>query len=168
MKLNHYRREWSNWLPQALDALAQDPPNYGAVMPHMPLPKRVEVRPAAISGPLKLALLSTSGAYDARTQAAFSASAIIGDASHRVLDLQTPDEAIAFAHEHYDHASALADGESVLPRRTLRALGVELTRNIISWSGFLLDWPTFIESTIPQIVARVHADGANAALLVPI
>lgn len=168
MKLNHYRKEWSGWLPRALEALSQDPPDYSAVMPDMPLPNRVDVAPAAIAGPLKLALLTTSGAYDARSQAAFAASAIVGDATHRVLDLQTPDDAIKFAHEHYDHSAALQDCESVLPRRTLRALGVDLTRHVVSWSGFLLDWPTFIEATIPQIVARVHADGANAALLVPI
>lgn len=168
MKLNHYRKEWSAWLPQALEALSQDPPDYSAVMPHMPLPTHVDVAPAVITEPLKLALLTTSGAYDARSQAAFAASAIVGDATHRVLDLQTPDEAIKFAHEHYDHSAALQDRESVLPRRTLRALGVQVTRSVVSWSGFLLDWPTFIEATIPQIVARVHADGANAALLVPI
>jgi hypothetical protein len=168
MKLNHYRKEWSAWLPLALEALAKEPPDYAAVMPRMPLPPHVDVPLARIDRPLKLALLSTSGAYDARSQAAFAASAIVGDATHRVLDLQTPDEAIKFSHEHYDRRAALADRESVLPRRTLRSIGVDVARNIISWSGFLLDWPTFIEATIPQIVARVHADGANAALVVPI
>lgn len=168
MKLNPYRKEWSRWLPLALEALAQDPPDYASVMPKMPLPMQVDVSPVQVHGPLKVALLSTSGAYDVRSQAAFAVSAIAGDPTHRVLDLYIPDEAINFAHEHYDRAAALQDPECVLPRRTLRALGVDLTRNIVSWSGFLLDWPTFIEATIPQIVARVHSDGANAALLVPI
>lgn len=150
MKLNPYRKEWSRWLPQALEALAQDPPDYGSVMPHMPLPAYVEVPPAPVRGPLRLAILSTSGAYDTRSQPAFAASSIVGDPTHRVLDMQTPDEAVAFAHEHYDRSAAREDCESVIPRRTLRALGVELTGNIISWSGFLLDWPTSSERCITR------------------
>lgn len=168
MKLNPYRKEWSRWLPEALEALAQDPPDYGAVMPRMPLPAHVDVAPAPLRGPIELAVLSTSGAYDTRSQPPFAASSIVGDPTHRIIDVQAPDEAIAFAHDHYDRSAARQDCESVIPRRALRGLGIHLTRNIISWSGFLLDWPTFIEATIPQIVARVHADGANAALLVPI
>lgn len=168
MKLNPYRREWSAWLPLALQALAGEPPDYKAVMSRMPLPARKETPLAALREEAKISLLTTSGAYDTRSQAPFAVSNIVGDITHRTFDVDTPDEAIAFAHEHYDHSAALADSESVLPRRTLRSLGARLTRNIISWSGFLLDWPSFIEATVPQIVARVHSDGANAAVLVPI
>lgn len=168
MKLNPYRKEWSQWLPLALNALAQDPPDYKSVMPLMPVPARIDVPPVALTGEVKVALLSTSGAYTPHSQPPFAVSNVVGDITHRVLDLDTPDEAIEFAHEHYDRTAAQADHECVLPRRTLRALGVRLTRSMISWSGFLLDWPSFIEATIPQIVARVHSDGANAAVLVPI
>ena len=168
MKLNPYRKEWSQWLPLALSALAQDPPDYKAVMPLMPVPARIDVRPVSLTGEVRVALLSTSGAYNSQSQPPFAVSNVVGDITHRVLDLELPDEAIEFAHEHYDRTAALADRECVLPRRTLRALGVRLTRSMISWSGFLLDWPSFIEATIPQIVARVHSEGANAAVLVPI
>ena len=134
----------------------------------MPLPARKEIGLATLRSEAKISLLTTSGAYDARFQAPFAVSSIVGDITHRTFDVETSDDAIEFAHEHFDHSAALADRECVLPRRTLRSLGARLARNVISWSGFLLDWPSFIEATIPQIVARVHADGANAAILVPI
>ena len=34
--------------------------------------------------------------------------------------------------------------------------------------GYAIDWPTLIESTIPQLIRQVKNDGANCALLVPV
>lgn len=165
---NEYRERWAQWLPQALQALAKDPPDYASVMPDMPLPAPAPMPFARVSGPLRIAIVSSSGAYDSRTQAPFAASAITGDPTHRVLEGEIPAQHIAFAHEHFDHASAKQDLECIISRETIRSLGVQLTPHLISWTGFLLDWPTFIEATVPQIVKQIQTDGANAALLVPI
>lgn len=165
---NEYRERWAQWLPQALRALAKEPPDYASATPYLPLPTVARVPFARVSEPLRIALISSSGAYDMRSQAPFAASAIVGDPTHRVLDLDIPVKYLEFAHEHFDHAPAKRDLECIVPRETLRSLGAQLTPHLISWTGFLLDWPTFIEATVPQIVKQVQADGANAAVLVPI
>ena len=168
MVRNEYRERWAQWLPQALQALAKNPPDYAAVMPQMPLPAPAPMPFARVSAPLRIAIVSSSGAYDMRSQAPYAASAIVGDPTHRVLDTYIATQHLGFAHEHFDHAPAKQDLECIIPRETVRSLGAELTPHLISWTGFLLDWPTFIEATIPQIVKQVQADGANAAVLVPI
>lgn len=118
--------------------------------------------------PLRLAIVTSSGAYDQRTQAPFAEDSLIGDLTHRVFPADLPAERIAFAHAHYDRSAARSDAETVLPRATLRAAGVSLVPHVISWSGYCLDWPGFIEQTVPQILAQLRADGANAALVVPV
>jgi len=95
-------------------------------------------------------------------------SAVVGDPTHRVIVIDIPAQHIAFAHEHFEHASAKRDLECVIPRDTIRSLWAQLTPHLISWTGFLLDWPTFIEATVPQIVKQAQIDRANAAVLVPI
>ncbi|TAM90566.1 hypothetical protein EPN42_05765 [bacterium] len=169
MKANPYRKRWAAWLPEALEALSKDPPDFRAVMPTMPMPLPVQQVPFAKPvDPRSVSVLTTSGAYDVHIHAPFSASSIIGDATHRILDTWTRSDAIDFAHEHFNQAAARSDLESVLPREAITACGVRLAPHIVSWSGFLLDWPTFIEATIPQIAKQVTSDRPDAALLVPI
>ncbi|TAM58899.1 hypothetical protein EPN52_09685 [bacterium] len=169
MQGNPYRTRWAAWLPTALEALGQDPPDYRAVMPTMPMPPPLTETPfAGPVNPRSIAVLTTSGAYDVNVHAPFTASSILGDATHRVIDTWTRADAIDFAHEHFNQDAARRDLESVLPRASITACGVRLSPRIISWSGFLLDWPTFIEATIPQIVKQVSIDQPDAALLVPI
>jgi hypothetical protein len=151
-----------------LEALAQDPPDYPAVMPQMPLPSPIRPQLASVRDALRISLISSSGAYVPQIHAAFAAASIVGDPTHRVLDANVPACNIAFAHEHFDHAPAQADLECIIPRETVRSFGIELAPHLISWSGFLLDWPTFIEATVPQVVKQVQVDGSNAAILVPI
>ena len=165
---NEYRERWARWLPSALEALAHEPPDFPAVMPTFPLPgidRRAFTLP---KGELRMALLTSSGAYDTRSQAPFAAGAIIGDASHRTFDIDAPADDLQFAHEHFDRTHARSDLECVLPRKTLRNIGIKATNNIVSWSGYLLDWPSFIEVTLPQMLACLQSDNANAALIVPI
>ncbi|MGC8484184.1 MAG: hypothetical protein ACP5O6_00920 [Candidatus Baltobacteraceae bacterium] len=165
---NEYRERWARWLPSALEALAHEPPDFPAVMPTFPLP---EIDRSAFALPkreLRVALLTSSGAYDTRSQAQFSAQSIIGDASQRTFDIDAPTDKLEFAHEHFDRTHARSDLECVLPRTSLREIGITTTQHVVSWSGYLLDWPTFIEATIPQMLARLRADNANAALIVPI
>ena len=168
MVRNAYRERWAQWLPSALDALAKDPPDFAAVMPHMPLPEMSRADPKQPPPNLRVSLISSSGAYDPRIHAPFAAGSIVGDPSHRIMAVDTPADLLRFAHEHFDHTPAKADLECIIPRETLRSFGVELSPHLITWTGYLLDWPTFIEATVPQIVKQVKVDGGNAALIVPI
>jgi len=135
-------------------------PDFAAVMSHMPL--------APPQPKLRISLISSSGAYDPRIHAPFAASSIVGDPSHRVMSVDTPSDSLRFAHEHFDHLHARSDLECIIPRQSLRAFGLELSAQLITWTGYLLHWPTFIEATVPQIVTQVQLDGGNAALIVPI
>ena len=116
----------------------------------------------------RIALITTAGAYDGQTQAPFAASSAIGDVTHRVFSTDLPDARIALRHGHYDPTAANADAEVLLPRRALRDAGAELTANVISTMGYCVDWPAFIEQTVPQLVAQARADRATCALLVPV
>ena len=165
---DHYLERWAAWLPAALAWLAQDPPNYKEARRHLPMPERPVLSVRRPEEPLRLALLTSSGAYDAQTHAPFNETSLLGDSSWRAFPYDLPDERVAFAHEHYDRTFAREDPEVVLPRRALAALGVQTTEHVLSWSGYTFDWPNLLNQTIPQMVAQVRADGANAALLVPV
>ena len=86
----------------------------------------------------------------------------------RAFPYDLPNERLEFAQEHIDRDVAARDQEVILPRRALRECSVGVTEHVISWHGYTYDWPAFITQTVPQIVAQVRADGANAALLVPV
>lgn len=168
MKPNSYRAQGAHWLPGASEKLALNPPEYKAVMPDMPLPDRANTPFVMPPRRLRTAQLTSSGAYDTRSQAPFAASSMVGDPTHRLLEMGTPRTAIGFTHEHFDHGAALEDLDTVIPRDPIRGLEVELTAHISSWMGYLLDWPTFIEASVPQIVKTPQVDGANSAAFVPI
>jgi hypothetical protein len=168
MVRNEYPERWAQWLPSAPDALAKDPPDFAAVMPHVPLPEMSRADLRLPPPNLRVSLISSSGAYDPRIHAPFAASSIVGDPSHRVVALDTPADLLRFAHKHFDHKPAKADLGCIIPRESLRGFGVELSSHLITWTGYLLDWPAFIEATVPHIVKQVQVDGGNAAFIVPI
>ncbi len=165
---NAYRRAWAAWLPGALPLLEEE--QYRAALASFPRPPfaTLPFRAAPAPAQRRIVLITTAGAYDGQTQAPFAAESAIGDVTHRVFPAELPDARIALRHGHYDAGPATADLEVVLPRRALRDAGAELTANVISTMGYCLDWPSFIEQTVPQIVAQARADGATCALLVPV
>ncbi|HEV2738521.1 MAG TPA: hypothetical protein VGU66_08080 [Candidatus Elarobacter sp.] len=168
IEANAYRRAWAAWLPAALPLLENE--EYAAAFKSFPSPELAALpfRPAPARAERRIALITTAGAYDAQTQAPFAAGSAIGDVTHRVFPTELPDARIALRHGHYDPAAANADVEVLLPRRTLRDAGAVLTANVISTMGYCIDWPSFIEQTVPQLVAQVRADRATCALLVPV
>ena len=168
LEANPYRRAWAAWLPAALPLLENA--DYAAALKSFPKPELATLpfRPAPERAQRRIALITTAGAYDARTQSPFAAASAVGDVTHRVFPTDLPDAHLALRHGHYDPAAAQADPEVLLPRRALRDAGAELTANVISTMGYCLDWPTFVEQTVPQLVAQARADRATCALLVPV
>ncbi|NNM98867.1 MAG: hypothetical protein HKL91_03595 [Candidatus Eremiobacteraeota bacterium] len=118
---NQYRERWAEWLPSALRALANDPPDFPAVMPAFPLP---EIDRHAFTRPnndLRVALITSSGAYDTKMQAPFASGSIIGDASYRAFDIDLPTE-------HIDDISTIVIGTmpkllETLPRALVTPYG---------------------------------------------
>ncbi|GAC1402842.1 MAG: hypothetical protein NVSMB64_03340 [Candidatus Velthaea sp.] len=168
LESNAYRRAWSAWLPGALPLLEAE--NYAEALAGFPRPPSdpIEFATAPAADQRRIALVTSAGAYDRRSQAPFVEDSAVGDNTPRFFPLDIADERIAFAHRHYDREHAEADREVVLPRRALRAAGATLTPTVMSYMGYNLDWPAFIEATIPQFVAQARYDGANCALLVPV
>jgi hypothetical protein len=163
---NAYRRAWALWLPGALPLLERE--EYKDALAAFPRPELDPVPLRPPSADRRIALITTGGAYDRQTQAPFDAGSAIGDMTHRVFPTDLADERVALRHGHYDPAPAEADLEVLLPRRALRDAGAALTANVVSTMGYCLDWPSFIDQTVPQIVEQVRSDGANCALLVPV
>ena len=163
---NPYRQAWAAWLPGALPLLERE--EYAAALktfPRLP-PETLPFRAAPRER--RIALITSAGAFDRTSQAPFASASAVGDLTHRVVPFDLPDERIALRHGHYDPAAAELDPEVLLPRRALRAAGATCTVNVISTMGYCVDWPSFVEQTVPQIVMQARTDGATCALLVPV
>jgi hypothetical protein len=120
----------------------------------------------------RLLLVSSAGGYLPGQQAPFDASNPLGDYTIRRIPSDTPPAALAFAHEHYDHAAVEADPQVLVPLGHLASLVATghigaLTPHMISFMGYQPDVGRVLDELIPAIVAAARADGAQAALLVP-
>jgi hypothetical protein len=120
----------------------------------------------------RLVLISSAGAYLPAAQAPFDAPNPYGDYTIRSVPIWTPISAIAYAHDHYDHAAVDADPDVLVPVRRLDemvsagAIGA-LADDFISFGGYQPDLGQVIDVTIPAIMREVKVLGADAALLVP-
>ena len=120
----------------------------------------------------RLALISSAGGYLRDSQKPFDAPNPYGDYSLRVFPTATPFVAIAYAHDHYDHAAVETDPQVLLPLRHLETMVAEgiigaLTPSVVSIMGYLPDLVQLVDTLFPQILAVLQAEGAQAALLVP-
>lgn len=121
----------------------------------------------------KLLLVTSSGAYLRRSQAAFDAPNPLGDYGVRALPQSTPLDEIAFAHEHYDHRYVDEDAQAVLPLRLMETLASEgrvgaLAEMVVSFHGYTPDITRVLDETIPEILGMAKAQQVDAALLVPV
>ncbi len=120
----------------------------------------------------RLMLISSAGGYLRDEQAPFDASNPLGDYTIRTFASHTPFDALAYAHEHYDHTAVNADPQVLLPLRHLADLVADgmigaLTPSVVSFMGYQPDATRVVDELIPAIVAVAQAEQAGAALLVP-
>jgi hypothetical protein len=120
----------------------------------------------------RLTFITTSGAYLAGSQPPFDAADDFGDYSIRLFPTSTPFEALAYAHDHYDHRAVETDPQVLMPLRHLEDLveeGVigELAPNVISFMGYQPDVRRVLDELIPAVVDAVETEQPDAALLVP-
>ena len=92
--------------------------------------------------------------------------------SIRRFSIDTPFDAIAYAHTHYDHTAVNADPQVLLPLLHLKALVDdevigELAPDVISFMGYQPDIRPVLDETIPAIVTVCKEMAVDAALLVP-
>jgi len=126
----------------------------------------------------RLMLISSAGVYLrakprlAQHQQPFDAANPLGDYSVRLLPSSTPLDALAIAHDHYDHAAVNQDPQVLIPLRHLEDLvaeGVigELATSMVSFMGYQPDVTQVIDETIAATLQAAQAEGVRAALLVP-
>lgn len=120
----------------------------------------------------RLLFVSTAGGYLRETQLPFDAGNPLGDYEIRAFPSSTPLGALAYAHEHYDHAAVDRDPQVLLPLRHLEglvnegAIG-ELCPSAVSFMGYQPDLARIVDETIPAVLQVAQAEQADAVLLVP-
>ncbi len=120
----------------------------------------------------RLMLISSAGAYQPEHQQPFDAANPLGDYSIRSIPSSTPLDALAIAHDHYDHAAVNQDPQVLIPLRHLEDLAAEgvigeLAPSMVSFMGYQPDVTQVIDETIAATLQAAQAEGARAALLVP-
>lgn len=174
MALEPFRAAFGPWLEQVRPLLeARD---WGPAFKSYPFVRNSRVPWSPLEKDLsrcRVALLTTAGLYLKGEQEPFDAAVIEGDWSHREFPAETPAEALGIAHDHYDHARALEDINSVLPLdrfRELEAEGVigELAGTVFSITGYCPRADMIAEETTPKIVAGLKALEADVLFHIPV
>ena len=120
----------------------------------------------------RLMLISTAGAYLKDSQQPFDASNPLGDYTLRLFPASTPFEAIAYAHDHFDHTAVNQDPQVLLPLRHLEGMVAEgkigeIAPTVISFSGYQPDVVRVVNEMTPEILEVATTKEIDAALLVP-
>ena len=96
-----------------------------------------------------------------------------GDPSFRAIPLGTTERDVRLYHLHIDPRFGEADLDVVLPMRRLSELASEgmvgrVAPTHYSIMGYILEPTELVEKTAPAIAERMHAEGVDAAALVPV
>jgi D-proline reductase (dithiol) PrdB len=128
--------------------------------------------PAIDASASRLMLISSAGAYLTGEQEPFDAADLLGDYSLRLIPSETPLEALAFAHDHYDHGAVDTDPQVLMPLCHLKELAGEgligeTADSTVSFMGYQPDVGRVVDELIPPILKTAAAEKADAALLIP-
>lgn len=120
---------------------------------------------------MNLALISSAGAYIDGTES-FDRTAKDGDFSFREIPIEIDARDLRFSGRGYDESFIQQDINVEVP--LARLLEYEANRvigqlNSVFWSfcGFIPDAATFVETTLPKLVARLKHYDVQGVLLVP-
>ena len=121
----------------------------------------------------RLLFITSAGAYLPGVQEPFDAASLFGDHTMRTFPSNTPLEALAYAHDHYDHQYIAADPQAALPLGHLAELVAAgrigaLTPSVISFMGYQPDSAGMVDELVPPVVAQAKEEHAQAALLAPV
>lgn len=173
-QIESFRVAYADWIRQRRSAL--DERRWKDAFAGFPSPELAAAELAPCVKPLarlRLGLFTTAGLYVKEKQAPFDASNVEGDSSFRELPVHLPEEQLGIAHEHYNHASAQQDLNTVYPvERLMEWVGTNrlgaLAEVAISTSGYCTRLDQIAEVTAPRIAARFGELGVDAVLHVPV
>jgi hypothetical protein len=109
----------------------------------------------------------TSGGLSLPGQEPFDTSSAEGSPGIRIIPGPGPLAAWRIEHGHHDPAAARQDCNAVFPPDPLRELA-SLAPRRISFHGYQSDAEAVVRDLAPAMAAPLLADGADAALLVPV
>lgn len=119
------------------------------------------------------ALVTTAGVH-LKEQTPFDMENPDGDASFRELPTETPLAALTITHKYYDHRDADADINVVFPLQRFRELVEQRVIGRLAPRHFGLmghidgaQTTKLIETSAPEIAAKLQADGVDFAFLTP-
>jgi D-proline reductase (dithiol) PrdB len=106
-------------------------------------------------------------------QSPFDTASLGGDPTWRPVSVDTALDATTITHEHYPHAAAEQDRNTVFPLERLRALASAgeiggLTEIHFSFMGYQPDWAMVTDSFAPQLATSIARERPDAVLLVPV
>lgn len=168
-------RRYAAWMVEARPLLAENKHAEAQRLPSMP-PWEVSPSPwTPLTVPLgtaTVALVSSAGIFS-DDQEPFAAADPAGDASWRAVRADTPRAPLGIAHDHYDHAAAEADLNSVFPVERMREVAANGTIGafhsvVYSFSGYMRDLWRWRREGAPGIGRALAEAGVQAALLVPV
>ncbi len=124
-----------------------------------------------------VALVTTAG-VSLRDERAFDAEGELrnpwwGDPSYRVIPRTATEQDIVVSHLHIETAYILSDLNVALPLARLAELEHEgfIGRSApshYSFMGYLLDPTEFLASAVPAMIDRMHREGVDAAIFIPV
>ena len=122
---------------------------------------------------IRLMFISSAGGYLRDSQEPFDAANLTGDYTARTFPSMTPFQALAFAHDHYDHAMIERDPQVALPLHHLQEIVAagrvgSLTPSVVSFMGYQPDAARTVDELVPRILAIAKEERAGVALLAPL
>lgn len=119
----------------------------------------------------RLMLITSAGGYLKDSQEPYDAENILGDYTIRTYPAETPLDALAYSHDHYDHTAVNEDAQVLIPLRHLDDMVAEgkigELAPALSFMGYQPDVRRVEDEMIPEIVAFAKEQNIQAALLVP-
>ncbi|NDJ55408.1 MAG: hypothetical protein GYB68_20235 [Chloroflexi bacterium] len=172
MDILETREQWladfkSGWLAAYQDSGQPDWSTYRRPTNHQAPPG-----PAVDLSQSRLLFVTSSGAYLRDQQPPFDVDDLLGDYTLRRIPSDVSFDALAYAHDKYDHQYVEADPQVLLPFGHLHQMVTagtigSLTSQFVSFMGYQPDVTRVIDDLIPQIVALAREEEAHALLLVP-
>ena len=169
-----FRSRYDAWCPGAAPLIEAH--DYASAFRTYPWPAFTETPWAPVTKPLRasrIGVVTTGGLYRPGHDAPFDAKAPEGDWTFRAIPADASIQTLGISHEHFPHGTAQADMNTIFPMDRLRELeaGGEiggLTRTHYSLMGYCTRAADIAGTMAPEIASRLKAEGADAALVVPV
>lgn len=169
-----FRSRYDAWWPAAAPLIAQH--DYASAFKGYPWPAFTETPWTPLPKPLaasRIGVVTTGGLYRAGRDLPFEGKALDGDWSFRAISAAEPIHTLAIVHEHFPHETARADMNTIFPLDRLRELERcgeidSLAPTHYSLMGYCTRAADIALTMAPEIASRLKAEGADAAVVVPV